>query len=420
MATLAYRADQNAFALEFDPAFVGEGHDLSPLNLPLQVYGRGVHIFQGSDTPFAGGLPGLIADSLPDAWGEKLLRQEMPEIRTIMGKLAAVGRRGPGAITFEPPLGSGTDTTGTLTDLSALVRAADALRTSPVPLNADLINRALARGGSSLGGAYPKISSHLPFGMESLDKKEVLIGGTTPSGHSPCVLKFERVGDEADGAVEFAFSLMAKAAGLRVPQTCLVNDGARRHFACARFDRYQRPDGSWGRHHVHTLSGMLHRRASDGAIDYEEFIRLTRNLCGAGEATECFRRAVFNLLSTNRDDHGRNHAFLYDERHRKWSLSPAYDLNPNVANVLIGLSWLGGAQIPEKFDKIMRLAEIGGISPSKARTIYDQVEEAVIAGWPRFAAKAGVPLPMIEYWQREMMVQTAALRKDAEHKPHRA
>ena len=252
MATLAFRADLNAFALEFDPSFVREGHDLSPLKLPLQVYGRGVHVFQASDSPFAGGLPGLIADSLPDAWGEKLLRQEMPEVRTIMGKLAAVGRRGPGAISFEPPLGVGAGTTATIADLGALARAADALRTSPTPLTSDHIDRALARGGSSLGGAYPKISTHLPLGVEVLDKRDVLVGGPTPPGHSPSILKFEREGGEADGAVEFAFSLMAKAAGIRVAQTCLVNDGHRRHFACARFDRYQRKDGGWGRYHVHT------------------------------------------------------------------------------------------------------------------------------------------------------------------------
>ena len=143
----------------------------------------------------------------------------------------------------------------------------------------------------------------------------------------------------------------------------------------------------------------------------EEFIRLTRNLCGAGEAVECFRRAVFNLLSTNRDDHGRNHAFLYDEQCRTWSLSPAYDLNPNVANVLIGLTWLGSGQIPTTYEKIRRLAEIGGVPAGKARAVYEQVESAVIAGWPGFATKADVPVPMIQYWHKEMMAQTAALRQ---------
>ena len=414
MAVLAYRQDLNAFALEFEPAFISEGHDLSPLHLPMEIYGKGVHVFHNESTPFPGGLPGLIADSLPDAWGEKLLRQEMPEVRTIMGKLAAVGRRGPGAITFEPSLGSGSDTENTVANLGEMARAADAFRSASFPLSTDQINHALARGGSSLGGAYPKIAAHLPLGNATLDKREILVGGPTPPGHAPCILKFERENDEADGAVEFAFQLMAKEAGLRVPQSCLVNDGQRHHFATARFDRYRRQDGTWGRYHIHTLAGMLHRRASDGAIDYEDFIRLSRALGGAGEAVECFRRAVFNLLSTNRDDHGRNHVFLYNEQNRSWALSPAYDLNPNVANVLIGLSWLGSSRIPERFEDLLRLAEVGGISAKLARSIYDQVEQAVIGGWSRSAATAGVPAQMIEYWAKELNRQTAVLRRAAQ------
>lgn len=417
MATLAFRADLNAFALEFDARFTSGGHDLSPLHLPLQQFGRGVHLFRPESSPFAGGLPGLIADSLPDAWGERLLRQQAPEIRTVMGKLAAVGSRGPGAITFEPAheFGSGASKA----NLAELALAADALRHSPSPITTGDIDQVLARGGSSLGGAFPKITAHLPLTGGPYDKKEILIGGPTPPGHVPSILKFERESDEADGAVEYAFSLMARAAGLRAPVTGLVHDGRRRHFACARFDRYQRPDGSWDRRHVHTLAGLLHRRASDGAIDYEDFIRLTRNLCGAAEVPECFRRAVFNLLSTNRDDHGRNHAFVYERQTRTWILSPVYDLNPNIANVLIGLSWLGSPRIPEHIDELLRLAEIGGLARRQARAIYEEVESAVLAGWRGFARQAGVPETMITYWAHEMAAQTAPLRASARPKPKR-
>jgi serine/threonine-protein kinase HipA len=161
---------------------------------------------------------------------------------------------------------------------------------------------------------------------------------------------------------------------------------------------------------ANTLAGLLHKRASDGAIDYEEFIRLARTLGGAPEAAECFRRAVFNLLSTNRDDHGRNHAFLYDEKERRWTLAPAYDLNPNVANVLIGLSWLGSTRIPTTREELLRLAEVGGVPDKQARAIYEQVEEAVLGGWPKHAAEARAPTPTISYWEREMLNQTSALR----------
>jgi serine/threonine-protein kinase HipA len=158
---------------------------------------------------------------------------------------------------------------------------------------------------------------------------------------------------------------------------------------------------------------MMHRKAADGAIDYEDFMRLSRRLAGAHEAAECFRRAVFNLLTTNRDDHGRNHSFLYDENTMTWSLAPAYDLNTSVFTTLIALHWLGSAQVPIRFTSLLRLAEIGGISAKAAREIYGQVEAATLGGWRTAATKAEVPPAMIEYWQKEMTRQTQPLRDDA-------
>jgi serine/threonine-protein kinase HipA len=413
LGVLAYRADGPEYALELEPAFLAGGHDLSPLNLPVTSFATGLRLFRPGDSPFAGGLPGLIADSLPDAWGERMLRHEMPNLQSLPGKLAAIGLRGPGAITFEPVLGAGADQRPTTVDLAALAHDADRLRATPVPLDAEQVNAALAKGGSTLGGAYPKASVHLRWEGEFMEREEILVGGASPLGYSPCILKFSRSSDEAEGAVEFAFWLMARDAGIRLPRACLVHDGERRHFAVERFDRYRRTDATIGRRHVHSLSGMMHRRPADGAIDYEDFMRLTRRLAGAHEAMECFRRAVFNLLATNRDDHGRNHLFLYDETARTWTLAPAFDLNPSIYNVLTGLHWLGSGQIPTQFASLLRLAEIGGISASAARDIYTQIEAATLGGWRRAAARAGVPATMVAYWENEMIRQTQPLRDDA-------
>lgn len=413
MAALTYREEDGAHFLEFDPGFLQLGHDLSPVNLPLERLAQ-PRVFRTGDSPFAGGLPGLIADSLPDAWGDRVLRAERPEIRTIVGKLAAIGRRGPGAITFDPAIGSGVDANASPVNLSALAARAATLATSqPAPLGTDAVTAALARGGSSLGGAYPKTTAHLPLGSDTLERREILVGGATPAGHVPCILKFSPADPEGGGTVEFAYMKLAKAAGIHVPRSCLVHDGVRRHFAVERFDRAVAPDGTTRRRHVHTLSGMLHQRASDGQLDYADFMRLTRRLCGHLDAVECFRRAVFNLLALNRDDHGRNHAFLYDEATRTWTLAPAYDMNPNVANVLIGLSWFGSAAIPERFGDLIRLAELGGIRPAIVRTIFGEVEEAVIGGWPRIALDCGVPNEIAKIWEKDMLTQTRQLRADA-------
>lgn len=410
LATLAQAGDPPVYALEFDPKFLATGHDLSPLRLPRESLSTRAAIFRPGDSPFEGGLPGLIADSLPDSWGAKVQRATYPEVRTLLGRLAAVGNRGPGAITFEPRLDQ--DETTSAFNLAQLAVEADRLARQPEVLQAERVDRALQKGGSSLGGIHPKISAFLPDQGDLIDLREVFVGGTPPNGCQFCVLKFSPEDDEGGGAVEYAFARAAMAAGINVARPYLVHDGRRRHFACVRFDRPQGPGYSFRRLHAPTLSGLLHQQPSDGAIDYEDFIRLARNLAGVPAAEECFRRAVFNLLATNRDDHGRNHAFLYDKTTRQWSLSPAYDLNPNVSNVLIALRWLGSMQIPTTFDSLLRLAEIGGVSSAAARRIYAEVE-AGVAQWPALAASAGVPKHIAETWAGEMTRQTKSLRTDA-------
>lgn len=413
MATLAQAGDPPEFALAFEPEFLESGHDLSPLRLPREALTSQPVIYREGTTPFPGGLPGLIADSLPDFWGRRLQQLAYPGLKTLLGKLAAVGMRGPGTITFEPVLDASDE--GASVNLARMAEEAARLAKAPAELTTEKVDAILAKGGSSLGGAQPKATVHLPDGGSIIDLREVLVGGQPPAGYSSYILKFSPLDDEGGGCTEYAFTVMARRAGMDVAQGCLVYDGQRRHFATARFDRIRRHDDSLGRRHVHTLSGMLHKRASDAGIDYEEFIRLSRRLAGAPGAEECFRRAVFNLLSTNRDDHGRNHAFIYDETTRLWALSPAYDLNPSASNVLIGLSWLQSTAIPQSFAPLLRLAEIGGIRRARAREIFAQVNSAV-SKWLTIAKEAGVPHSIAETWQSDMLQQTRTLRADASKK----
>jgi serine/threonine-protein kinase HipA len=142
--------------------FIAAGHELSPLNLPLDSFSRGPRVFRAGDSPFDGGLPRLIADSLPDSWGARMLRVEVPGLQTTLGKLAAIGERGPGGITFEPVLGKGADDESVSTHLGGLARDAAQLAKTPAVLTPGDVNAALARGGGSLGGAQPKVAAHLP------------------------------------------------------------------------------------------------------------------------------------------------------------------------------------------------------------------------------------------------------------------
>jgi serine/threonine-protein kinase HipA len=105
--------------------------------------------------------------------------------------------------------------------------------------------------------------------------------------------------------------------------------------------------------------------------------------------------------------------FRYDELGRTWTLALAFDLTPSVYLVLVGLAWLGGMQIPTRFEAVLRLAELGGVSARVARAIYGEVEAATLGGWSAAATRAGVPVPMIRYWEREMIRQTQDLRDSA-------
>ncbi len=412
MGTLAYRPDGPAHALELEREFVALGHELSPFNLPLDTFARGPRVFRPGDSPFENGLPGVIADLLPNSWGEDMLKLEVPGLNSTLGKLAAIGERGLGAITFEPVLGKGADTETVSANLLELAQNAVAAARCPIPLPS-AVHFVLALGGGSLGGIFPKVAAHIPEAGDFLELKSILIGGAVPVGHVPGILKFSRLKARDGGSVEFAFWLMAKNAGIRVPRACLVCDGRRSHFASARFDRYRDSKYTWSRRHVHSLGGLLHRRASHGEIDYREFIRMARVLGGVGEARECLRRVVFNLLSTNRDDHGHNHAFLYNEAERGWTLAPAFDMNPSDIKGLIALAWSGSSQVPARFEQIIKLAEEGGITRCVAKSIYEQVEDATIGGWRAVAKYAGVPQSVIAFWERRMLRQSQSLRADA-------
>lgn len=414
MATLAHNAREQSYALQFTEEFLQSGHDLSPLQLPVLRVGGTLQVFRPGSTPLHAGLPGLIADALPDAWGERMLRHERPELRTVMGKLAALGQRASGAITFEPVLGQGGDETLVPMSLAALAREADAFRAEPVSLDRNVVNLALAHAGGTLGGAFPKLSAYLPSAPEGtvLSLHELVVGGSTPTDHQPVILKLERLGDETEGAVEFAFWRMARRAGIRVPPAWLVEDEGRHHFATGRFDRVKSAQAERRRLHVHSLSGMLHKPAANGAIGYEELIRLARALGGVAEAHEAFRRILFNLLATNRDDHGRNHAFLYFDQLKTWQLSPAYDLNPNVCNTFIALNWLGDMRLPRRFADVLRLAEVAGMDKREARAMFAEIEGATVGAWDDEAIRAGVSDFSRKAWGHEIQHQTAELRAD--------
>lgn len=362
---------------EYDARFIATGNELSPLNLPL-----GLGVRSRGTTP-AMRLPGLFEDSLPDQWGERVMREWFrvqgisPHSVTPLMMLAYVGTRGMGALTYKPELQKAR-ISGPI-DLQAVHEASAQLERSGT-IDLDL----LAEVGSSAGGARPKALIGLPRN----DSGDILAGADElPPTHDAWLVKLDTTPQATAGVMEQAYALMARAAGLELEPTQLLETRhggrVRRHFAVKRFDR-----SGHERIHHHTLAGMCHIPGCD--LDYQMFLRVTRRVTrDEREVWRAYRRSVFNVLTSNRDDHGKNHGFLY--RNGEWKLGPAYDL-----------TFCGSRQLPERGMAIcgerrsagrqhsLKLAESEALERSTALAIIDEVAAAVTK-WREFAEHAQVP-----------------------------
>ncbi len=362
---------------EYAPEFLASGHELSPFQLPLSP---GVKARDPSVPTMR--LHGLFEDSLPDHWGRRVMmawfrERGTPEHAvTPLMMLAYVGRRAMGALDYAPELEVAAPGAVTLPEL--YLAAADAEKGGEVNLDV------LAQVGSSAGGARPKALLNLPDAGAGAPQA----GHVIPDGYSSWIVKFDTSRDGALGPLEEAYARMARAAGIEFPVTRLLEtkhtDGARRHFAVKRFDR----DGAERLHH-HTLGGLLH--AGGGDLDYQTLLRATRRLTkDEREVWRAYRRAVFNVLAGNRDDHAKNHGFIY--RDRVWALGPAYDLTFTSAQQMPerGMAVCGERRAPG-LEHLKKLAASESLDAKEAKRVIDEVR-AALAQWRWFADEAGVPV----------------------------
>lgn len=298
---------------EYNEAFIGLGLDISPLRLPLEF---GVQTFNPS---LFEGLPGVFNDSLPDGWGRLLFdrlvksRNLLPAEFSSLDRLAYIGLTGLGALVYEPDYSDEKSeepiNLDTLSDQTQEVMdgEAESVLAELVDLN-----------GSS-AGARPKALIGVQQNMQHIihGKHDL------PENYEHWIVKFANTTDGVDaGAIEYVYSLMAKEAGIEMMQSHLfpASKGAG-YFATQRFDRIKN-----SRLHMHTASGLLHSDFRTPTLDYEDLIALTGVLTkDIREVGKMFRLAVFNTLSHNRDDHGKNFSFLMDST-GQWELAPAYDL----------------------------------------------------------------------------------------------
>jgi serine/threonine-protein kinase HipA len=396
---------QRQIAFEYKAEFIERRPTISPLRLPLRV---GLHSASESHLR---GLFGVFDDSLPDGWGRLLMdrtflaRSIRPAELTALDRLAYLGRHTMGALTYHPC--SEPDVPSETLDLAMLAAAArqlyDGTTTEVLP--------ALRRAGGSPGGARPKVL----VGMRG----ERLLSGvdTLPPDYQPWLIKFATRDDPPNaGALEFIYARMAVAAGIKMPEVQLLAplpDGER-CFAVRRFDR---DDNS--RIHVHTLANLLHADFRMPNLDYEHLLRITQKLTRShSDVRESFRRAVFNLLAHNRDDHGKNFAFLMG-RDGTWQVSPAYDLmfveGPGGEHTM---TFKGEGRRPT-WAHLQQLAALVSVEPSDALEILAQVRDGV-GSWQREATALKLPTSQIrEISDRLAQVAAAAALPAPARKPAR-
>jgi serine/threonine-protein kinase HipA len=373
VARVAY-ADRTA-QLEWSSETIAAGLPVAPTLYPPE---RGL---QGARSREFDGLHGFLADSLPEGWGHLLMRRKLSKIGinldslTPLDRLALVGDQGRGALVFAPATTPAEDVqTLNLDDLAAAsVEILNGEATALADTLADL-------AGAS-GGARPKIH----VGFDAGGAISVSEGETAP-GHEAWIVKFRANEDPIDiGPIEAAYAAMARAAGLELsPFRLLPAKSGPGYFATRRFDR----PATGQRLHMVSLSGALEARPSLPS-SYDLFLRATQAITRhAGDVTAAFRRMVFNVLASNRDDHTRQHSFLMSPS-GEWRLAPAYDLTyapgPGGEHYLD----IEGEGRRPTGGHVRALGRRHGLS-DRAMTEITESAEAAIAGWPAFAVAAGV------------------------------
>lgn len=371
-----------AAQLEWSPKALACGLQLAPLHYapePGLVAARTREFY---------GLHGFLADSLPDAWGMLLLKRRLANLGhrienlNAVDRLALVGRKGRGALVFQPETlqDNGPDEI----DLDRLAEQAQhAMLGEESELDA-----LLARLGGGSGGARPKV--HVSFAADGgLQAGDEIAG----EGSSEWIVKFPALSDLPDiGPVEEAYARMARAAGIEMAETRLIPSiNGPGHFATRRFDR----PVPGKRLHMISLGGAVEASPHMPSLDYDGFMRATLSITrDMRDVEQAFHRMVFNVLAHNRDDHVRQHAFLMDEK-GEWHLAPAFDLTFSHGPGGEHYMAVEGEGRAITRVHVEALGVRHGIAPKRIAAIVEKVR-ATVADWVRFASECGVTASLAE------------------------
>jgi len=375
---------QQKIYFEYDAGFLNQGLHLSPFLLSNKPGAQTPTV----DNPWKG-LFGVFNDSLPDGWGMLLMDRHLqsfgvnPRQLTPPDRLAYIGNRGMGALSYKPA--KAVAAPGFTIDLSVLAASALEIYTG----RSSECLAEIAQAGGSPGGARPKVLVHI--------KGDELISGDgdVPVGYAPWIVKFHAGSDAAEtGRIEYAYSLMAKDAGIVMPETCLFEDEhGNAWFAIKRFDREQGK-----RIHMHTLAGLVDADFRLPSLDYIDVLKITQALTHhAGDVAQAFTLMVFNVLARNRDDHAKNFSFLMDDQ-GVWRLSPAYDLTfSDGINGEHTTAIAGEGKTPDQ-SHMRRVGEKVGLKDKQMSNIFKRVDQSM-AQWGEWCDRSGIKRETHRPWE---------------------
>ena len=337
VGAIAWNAEKSIADFEFEPDFLTNGRDISPLKMPLDTAKGMIFSFnelRGNQT--FKGMPGLLADVLPDRYGNTLINTWLARVgrpadsMNPVEMLCFIGQRGMGALEFEPVEPKGKNTSTKL-EVDSLVEMSEAILSGRKDFHASLSKDEekglmdILKIGTSAGGARAK--AVIAYNTET---GEVRSGqAEAPNGFTQWLIKFDGLHDaqfgtsKGYGRVEMAYHLMAVDCGIEMTECRLLEENGRAHFMTRRFDRI--PDQ--GKVHVQTFCALQHFDFNNiGSYSYEQLFQTMRSLrLDYPQAEQMYRRMVFNVLARNCDDHTKNFAFTMNKQ-GLWAISPAYDV----------------------------------------------------------------------------------------------
>ena len=408
--------DDEVAAFEYDPAFARSGIEISPITMPLS---NSVHTFPELSRKTFHGLPGLLADSLPDKFGNALIdawlatQGRQPDSFNAIERLCYTGERGMGALEFAPAIGPKARRAGRI-QIDKLVELASEVLTHRNDLRASFADASreqaltdILRVGTSAGGARAKAVIAWNPTTNEVRSGQVPAG----KGFEYWLLKFDGVSGNRDkeledpqgyGAIEYAYFKMAKDCGIDISECRLFEENGRRHFMTRRFDRLT----GGKKLHMQSLCALAHYDFNmAGAYSYEQALQVIRKLgLPMRSIEEQFRRMVFNIIARNQDDHVKNIAFLMDKS-GNWSLSPAFDMtysfNPSGSWTASHQMTMNSKRDDFTLDDFKACAKVASMKRGRAEAIVKEVQK-VVSRWQDYAEEVRIPVVWRDKIQRTL------------------